>query len=469
MTFPLSKQEWYLTRDDRTRRVHEVKGFDDFKVGIIVSDEIGNDFQCQIMTWIIGNILARWCRYIRLQVPQHVISELNLSKGGNFNDSLQRALLHIDPYLTLEFDQVDENKMDAVCVIGNLTGQFSKKAIWIDCDGWLTGMGPFPRKKCHGREKSENILGASFAACLGCSELFRRATSKVAIKDQELWYSLWDFKKSAGKNELKNPPYINSWDFGHVHQPGCGAVGSSFDYLLALTNWSGSIDLIDFDTVTYSNCNRSLDFTAYQAVHETAKVEACAEILNFNPAIRARKFLRDYSEFVGQGNFLAPPPDLILCLANQGTIWADIQHNLPPIVLHATTTPNWGVNFGRHIPRKEWCILCRFSEEIKRLHSFTPECGRGTVAVENCTAPILGVLPFLSPLAAILLLAEMSKMAFSNYPVNANFVEFSFVASIGNFLASTGQINEDCICLRQDIRTYPEPIKKTKYWHLVSI
>ncbi len=468
MIFPLSKQEWYLKRDDRTRRVNEIEGFENFKVGIIVSAEIASDFQCQVMTWIIGNILARWCRYITFQIPEHAVSDLNFSKGNNFKNSIKEALLQIDPYLTLEFDDVDENKVDAVCVIGNQIGQFSKKVIWIDCDGWLTGMGTYPRKKYPSRIDSENILGASFATCLGCSELFRRAIGKEPMQEQEQWYSLWDFEKSLSKSELKKVPYINNWDFGHIHQPGCGAVGSSFDYLLALTNWSGSIDLIDSDAVDYSNCNRALPFTAYQVADEVTKVDACLDILETNPKIHCRKFLHDYSEYIKQGNFLKPPPDLILCLANQGTIWPDIQYNLPPLVLHATTTANWGLNFGRHIPKKEWCILCRFSEEAKRLHRFTPECGKGAVVEKDGAMPILGVLPFLSPMSAILLLAEMAKMAFSPYPVNSNFVEFSFKTSAGTFLTSIGEINEDCICRSQKIETYLDPIKKSKYWYLVN-
>jgi len=468
MTFPLSKQEWYLKRDDRTLRVTEIKGFEDFKVAIVVSGEIVNDFQCQVMTWIIGNILARWCRYITLQIPEHVVSKLNLSKGKNFKDSIKEALLQIDPYLTLEFDSVDENKVDAICVIGNQAEQPSKRNIWIDCDGWLAGIGTYPRKEYSSRMASENILGASFAACLGCSELFRRAISKEPIQEQEQWYSLLDFKKSLSKSELKNAPYINNWEFGHAHQPGCGAVGSSFDYLLALTNWSGSIDLIDFDAVSYSNCNRALTFTSYQAADEVKKVNACLDVLKVNPKVHCQEFLNDYSEYIKQGNFFKPPPDLILCLANQGTIWPDIQHNLPPIVLHATTTTNWGVNFGRHIPKKEWCILCRFFEETKDLHRFAPECGQGALVEENIATPILGVLPFLSPMSAVLLLTEMAKMALSPYPISSNFVEFSFKTSTGTFLKSTGQINNDCICRSQKIDTYLEPIKKTKYWYLVN-
>ena len=468
MTFPLSKQEWYLKRDDRTRRVNEIEGFENFKVGLIISDEIANDFQCQVMTWIMGNILARWCRYIIFQIPEHVVSSLNFSKGNNFKDSFKEALLQIDPYLNLEFNDVDENKVDVVCVIGNQKEQFSKKHIWIDCDGWLTGIGAYPRKEYSGRIASKNILGASFAACLACSELFGRAIGKEPMQEQEQWYSLWDFKKSLSKNELKNSLYINNWEFGHVHQPGCGAVGSSFNYLLALTNWSGSIDFIDFDAVGYSNCNRALPFTAYQAANEVTKVDVCLDLLKVNPRIHCRKFSHNYSEYIKQGNFFKPTPDLILCLANQGTIWPDIQQNLPPIVFHATTTTNWGINFGRHIPKKEWCILCRFSDEVKRLHRFTPECGKGTLVEDDGATPILGVLPFLSPMGAILLLAEMAKMAFPEYPVNSNFIDFSFKTSVGKFLASAGQINDDCICRRQEIDTYLEPIKKTKYWYLVN-
>ena len=467
MTFPLGKQEWYLMRDDRTGRVCDAHGFEDFKVGIIVSSEIANDFQCQVMTWLIGNILTRWCRYITFQIPEHVVSKLNILKGNNFKNSIEETLLQIDPYLTLKFDRVDENKVNAICVVGNQIERIPKRAIWIDCDGWLAGIGIYPRRKNSRQIDSKNILGASFAACLGCSELFRQAIGNEPLQEEQ-WFSLWDFKKSLSKDKLKNAAYINNWTFGHVHQPGCGAVGSSFNYLLALTEWSGSIDLIDFDNIDYSNCNRSLPFTAYQAADKMPKVEACIDILNFNPRISCRKFLCDYSHYIEQGNFLKPPPDLILCLANQKNIWGVIQNNLPPIVLHATTTTNWGINFGRHIPKKEWCIFCRFSDEVKRLDQFTPVCGKGTMVEENDTLPILGVLPFLSPMSAILLLTEMAKMAFSEkYPVNSNFLEFSFKTSVGNFLASIGQINKDCICRRQEIETYLEPIKKTQYWYLV--
>lgn len=466
MTFSLARDDWYLKRDDRTRRVTETQRFENFKAEIVLGDEFADDFQCQIMLWLMANTLARWCRHITFQIPPKIVSLLNFSKGENFIDSIQKALLQIDPYLNLDFNHVDD-RADEVCVIGSQDGLFSKKAIWVDCDGWIAGMGLYPRKEYSRQPNDRNILGASFAACLGCSELFRRANGKKPLQDQELWYSLIDFKKSSCKNELNNASYRDYWEFGHVHQPGCGAVGSSLDYLLALTDWSGSIDLIDSDIIDYSNCNRSLAFTAYQASEEAPKVEICSDTLGINPKIRCRKFPSDYSDYIKESNFFNPPPDLILCLANQGTIWTDIQHNLPPVVLHATTTPNWAVNFGRHIPKKEWCILCRFFDEAKHLHRFVPACGKGVVVGEGAE-PILGALPFLSPMAAILILAEMAKMALPDYPLTPNFLEFSFKTSSGAFLMSHGPIREDCICRNQDLDIYLDLIKRSKYWNFVG-
>jgi hypothetical protein len=468
MALPINKENWYLKRDDRTRRVTETKRFENFKTGIILSDEIACDFQCQIMLWLICNTLARWCRQITIQLPHKVVSVLNISKNEDFKNSIQKALIEIDPYLTLEFNRVEEDKVDGVCVIGNQAGPFAKKAIWIDCDGWIAGIGVYPKKKYSKQTDDRNILGASFAACLGCSELFRRANGKKPLEDNEIWYSLWDLKKTSSKSEQKNHSYCKNWEFGHVHQPGCGAIGSSFNYLLALTDWKGSIDLIDFDFVDYSNCNRSLPFTAFQAAQKASKVDVCLDVLKTNPELRCRKFLCEYSDYIEQGNFLKPYPDLILCLANQGPIWLNIQHNLPPVVFHATTTPNWAVNFGRHIPKKEWCILCRFSNEAKLLHRFTPKCGKGAIVKEKGEEPILGVLPFLSFMGAIFILAEMAKMPFPDYPQTPNFLEFSFITPTGNILAHSFRILEDCICRDQNIDNYLEPIKKSKYWYLVD-
>jgi hypothetical protein len=125
------------------------------------------------------------------------------------------------------------------------------------------------------------------------------------------------------------------------------------------------------------------------------------------------------------------------------------------------------LNFGRHIPLKEWCILCRFGDEIER--EFTPECSTGHLEImgdkKNTT---LGVLPFLSTAGAILILSELAKLGRSEYPVNKNFIQFSMRTSEGSFVQMQRYEKERCICREQPTNLYPSQIRNTKYWKLLS-
>ena len=129
------------------------------------------------------------------------------------------------------------------------------------------------------------------------------------------------------------------------------------------------------------------------------------------------------------------------------------------------TTPNWAINFGRHIPKKEWCIMCRFGKEIE--YEFTPNCGEGEFKPETTAGkPIQGVLPFSSPSAAVLILAEMAKMPSTNYPVNEDFVEFSMRKLGLDFLTLQRGPEEGCICNDQSTDLYPVEVKSSKFWRL---
>ena len=142
---------------------------------------------------------------------------------------------------------------------------------------------------------------------------------------------------------------------------------------------------------------------------------------------------------------------------------SDIQNNYPPIVLHSTTTPNWGINFGRHIPKKEWCVMCRFSGEID--NSFTPVCGEVELEKSQSETQTLGVLPFLSPTSAVFMLAELGKLGISEI-VNQNFVQFSTKTGNSSIIAYQRKPDPKCICKEQLIDHYPSQITVSKYWLL---
>jgi hypothetical protein len=75
-----------------------------------------------------------------------------------------------------------------------------------------------------------------------------------------------------------------------------------------------------------------------------------------------------------------------------------------------------------------------------------------------------GALPFLSPASAILILAEMGKIATPEYPGEDNWIEFSLRSPNGVFRKDFRQQKEKCECTVQDIGYYPDFVLKSKFW-----
>ena len=329
-------------------------------------------------------------------------------------------------------------------------------------EGWVAGVSFGKPCPLH-FSKPNSIVGPAFAACLGVAEIFRQAIGLTPPEPYKSYFSLYDFSNSKNQGDLYNPIVSEVPEFGRIHQIGCGAVGSSFDYLLSLTNWKANIQLIDDDRVDITNCNRSLAFGAKEACTGRRKVDVCANILN-SSHFPFDVFNGKYNDFVDTGRCIDSPPDIILCLANEDAVWSTIQNNFPPLVLHATTTSNWGLNFGRHIPKKEWCVLCRFSQDIQ--HNFIPVCGKGILESNGEDEPIQGVLPFLSPAAAVLIFAEMAKMCLDKYPTSENFIQFSMKNPQNNFLRMNRGPDPKCLCNYQSIDLYPAQIRNGRFWQL---
>lgn len=458
--FQVPVDEWYRLRDDRTLRVTGVSGYEDFTLGIIVSDDVVDSFSTQVMTLLSVNIAARWCRNIRVEVNP-ARTKIYGYENQDFNRLLLSTALNADPYCNFKISRINES-CSYVLGIGCLDSFHGfENYSGINGQRWLAGIG---KNSMNHRlvEIGDNLVGPAFASCLGAAEVFRFANGHEPMIKDEVWYSLYDFSKSYDFSELENPANQYEFDYGNILQIGCGAVGSCLDYLFSLTSWKADVSLIDFDQVEFSNCNRSLGFSAFDAQNKSNKVDACERIL-MNSLMTVQKFNGRYSEYLEQGRYHKNPPDVILSLANEENVWLDIQNNLPPLVLHGTTTPNWGVNMGRHIPLKEWCIVCRFWSDIDQ--EFTPECGEVEVR-DDPSKPVLGVLPFLSITSAIFIFSEMAKMFSPSYPVNDNYVEFSMKKNNTEIMSLFKKSKQCEVCRYQKKDWYPEYTKKSKFWKL---
>jgi hypothetical protein len=457
MNIPLTRDEWYKLRDDRTNRITKVD-FDNHTVGILLDQDHKKSFSHQCMAYITCNIMSRWCRRLVIDLPD-VENILPNQCDQNFKGLIKKSTSSIDPFGDFRFDKIDDKKVDQILVIGNHEKTYSKPTVWIDANGWIAGCGTDSNKpKFVNNKHNHNPIGPSFASCFGVAQIFQQFVDGNTNTEYQKWLSLFDFK-TGDPSRLQNPDFFADFDYGTIYQIGCGAVGSSLDTLISLTDWKINLGLIDHDVVSYTNCNRSLPFSPYDALQKKFKVDVCSNILqNNNRSIFT--IPKTYYEFTGDGLFQKLRPDLILSLANEYNVWSTIQDNYPPIVIHAATTQNWGVNLGRHIPNSEWCIMCTFSKFLN--NSYRPRCDTGKITSENST-PIFGVLPFLSPAAATLVLAELSKLPFENYPINSNFIDFS-IKSPFNFLLSQRRPKKECMCSEQKPGIYDELRGDSKFW-----
>ena len=457
MNIPLTRDEWYKIRDDRTNRVAKTE-FDNYAVGILLDPDCKESFSHQCMAYLTCNIMSRWCRRLVIDLPD-AKSILPNQHHQNFKELIKNSVSSIDPFGDFQFDKIDDTKVDQILAIGSHEKIHSKPTVWIDANGWIAGCGTDSNKHKLARDDhNHNPIGPSFASCLGVAQIFQQSVDGNSSTEYQKWLSLFDFG-TGDPSKLQNPEFFTDFDYGTIYQVGCGAVGSSLDTLISLTNWKINLGLIDHDVVNYSNCNRSLPFSPYDVLQKKFKVDVCSKILQNNNR-HIFTVPKTYYEFTGDGLFQKTRPDLILSLANEHNVWSTIQDNYPPMVIHAATTQNWGINLGRHIPNSEWCIMCTFSKFLN--DSYKPKCDTGEITTEN-SQPIFGVLPFLSPAAAVLVLAEISKLPFEKYPINSNFIDFSMKSPF-DFMSSQRGPKRGCICSEQKPEIYNVLHSGSKFW-----
>lgn len=462
MKFELVREQWYNLRDDRTNRIENVQDFSNYSVGVVVNPRVNNSISLQYMVLLSCNMLARWCRRITIDMVD-CNTILPNQKNESFNTMIKEQLAQIDPFGDFNFHEVNESDVDQVLIIGENEKKFSKSPIWLNGSGWISGVGVGNNIRTI-EDGTINPIGPAFASCLGVAATFKHAVNNESTAQYQKWYSLYDLNSSVNPHELNNPPLSTQLNFGTIFQIGCGAVGSSLDYLLSLTNWKAKLYLIDFDKIEYSNCSSSLTFVPQFVQENKMKVDVCQEILESNEK-EVEPIPKSYNDFTGTSEYAQSNPDIILCLANEQNVWSTIQDSYPPLVLHATTTKNWALNFGRHIPTKEWCILCRFSDQLK--DNFHPKCAEGIISTEDSGKEILGTLPFLSPAGSVLVLAELGKVHLNAFPINKNFVEFSMKPLFGNIVTQRGQ-KKGCICNDQSFNLYKQFRGNSKFWSVTA-
>jgi hypothetical protein len=214
---------------------------------------------------------------------------------------------------------------------------------------------------------------------------------------------------------------------------------------------AGVIDIYDRDVVKLHNTNRSPLFSVEDAEIPgkrpgRPKVEVLADFLR-PTGLQVVPHSAWYDEA-----FDRRPTgyDLWLPLANERGVRRTMQHNFPPLMLHATTSRNWSINLYRHRPDVDDCLPCRIRDDSESV----PElgCSPGTMQ-ESPGRPADAALPFQSAAAGTLLGASVTLLATTGDAVPDNYFEYNFRSSGLNPIQLQRRCRRGCLSPRSETIT----------------
>lgn len=386
-----TRDAFYAERDRRTR---QYGGHDDAlerAVHLIVGPDVAATRAGQIATLALVNLVARAHRRLVTEIPDVPLWARSLVPADDLQTAATRTALAINPVLDMTAGVGPPIRIGL--------GQQVPNGLELYV-GWLGGRGTISTTPLAADESdSESIFGAATAAVLGAAAVFRLAHGQT-VRTARFNPIELAADHDAGTRDHRSPI-----DVGDVLAVGAGAVTSALVYWLCeLGITDGTWDFLDRDDAELHNTNRCMTMTAAQAgwpngqptVVASKKAAAVAQAIGGRP----HPVWYDQWQPHQQGRH-----DLVLPLANERGVRRLIAQRGEPLLLHATTSPNWTAELHRHLPDRDDCIDCRLPDTT------TPRmrCSTGPLDVTNSKSPD-AALPFLSAAAGLMLTAALAAL-----------------------------------------------------------
>ena len=414
--FLADAETFYSRRDHRTNAYGQVDvRYADRSVLITADPRALTSFAGQVMFLVTCNLLARWCRRVFVAVPGLALHERFRASDALIDVAL-KTMRDADPFGQFHRQTVLDG--DLHIHLGDECPQLAARSTIVTCAGWVAGV---RRRGESGLPMGDddNPIGAAHAAVLAGAQVFRDA-----LERGELYPPGFIFDAFMGAPWVAGSPAGASLpqklSIGQALMTGAGSVASSALFFGDLFGLCAHIDLVDADWTKIENFARSPVFG--RAGYGRRKVDFLAEHF-----ARSSLVLRPIPTWWHEAD-LSPTLegyDLVLPLANEHGIRWELQNRVPPLMVHASTGRNWNVNFARHIPRRDDCLVDRFEglHEKAALH-----CAEGNIATEG-PITIDAALPFLSFFAGLLVATDLVRLGLPHYPQTPNFSHYSFRAN----------------------------------------
>jgi hypothetical protein len=440
--FPKSPEEFYAVRDDRTNRYPGAsRAYQNVTCSVLVTPDIAQTARGQAMVLVAANLLSRWCRNVTLVVtPTHLHPDLGMGTG-DLVDAILSQMRDADPFGSFA---VVHSPIQAhiALVIGQWHLDIPASAkVFIDAVDWLASISyTRPPPLLVGDDR--NWFGAIAAACLGTAQMFKVAVEVPRDRFfREGIFDLFSMKWIDGDAQRQPAPWPSDMNVGSVLMVGSGSVASAAAYCMRLVAMAGHVAIVDKDVVKIENFNRSPIFG--RSNFRLPKAEAVANYLQ-GSSLKTEALPMWWNDFVSRQQRNSFDFDVWLPLANEFNVRLSMQNNVPPLMIHASTTGNWGINHGRHVPGRDDCLADRFPSGVFK-DDLT--CAEGEVRTQETT--IDAALPFLSLFAGLLIAADLVRAQLPGYPQVPNFAFFDWYGAFDTIHAWDRKPRPECICTQQ--------------------
>jgi len=422
---------FYTLRDDRTNRCAPSPAYQCVRCTVTLQEDLLASRTGRVLFGVVGNLLARWCRHVTFVVPTpDPVVEETLS-----------VMRDADPFGTFTATTSGAPEMGIHLHLGREPHASTDQTVVVDAGGWLAWLGTTEGPALPTDE--QNILGAVAAACLGVAQVFKIASEP---QGQRLRSGVFDMCSLSWTDTIPPPRRWEAFALGRLLLVGAGSVGSAVAYVLHLAQATADLTVVDKDRVGIENLNRSPLFG--MQVIGLPKVTALTRALT-GSTVRVAPVDAWWDEFVtasDTGVF-----DIWLPLANERGVRWSMQHNIPPLMIHASTGVNGGVNFGRHIPGRGDCLIERFPDTV----SAPLACA--TSPVPTPQGAIDAALPFASVFAGLLVVADLARLLMPGYPQVPNLTVLDFGSDLAQPLLVDRNARPGCLCHEQ--RALARPVR----------
>jgi hypothetical protein len=375
-------------------------------VEISIAQEAANDPTLQRILLLAANLTARWARNVTIVAPDVALAlPLRIHGESTLRTRVAREMRGADPFGDHRIGEARSFASDTLRLrVGAGIDPMLKPADYIvDANAWSAlGQRAASGLTCERQESTS--AAAALAAAIGAADLFKRAIGH----NEGRWlatinWCTWEHTLRSDWSICEHTvPDVT--DVGNMLLAGVGAIGSALIYILSLAPNRGHVTLLDRDCVDTTNLNRSPLFTARDAATGRRKTSAGQAFLAATDlaVTIVDGTWRDHGPGLSREAF-----DVWISLTNEDGAWAEVPFQLPPVVLHGTTTSGWGACAGRHVPRVDDCTACRLPRPKAE---FRGPCAEGEVSQTPQQQPVRASLPFLSTAAAALIASELLKL-----------------------------------------------------------